>query len=246
VTNVYKNPPLVEALCEFRFSETNPWDVTVFGNYYNLVKDTFPQKRELRDVSMSLQPHERGITGGIKGGGVRMQFVRADQSALVQIAPHRLIINKLKPYNSWEIFKSLIQNRLADYRQVVEQATGRRVGLRYINRFDFSAEGFIVGEHFGPSDLFPPRLRQAGPPFLIRLEIPQNEDDRLLVTMGTAETEEPDQVSVLLDIDYVMVNIQDSSEEDLLTRLDAAHDHIEAVFESCLTADLRRQFNQEV
>jgi len=246
VANHYKNPPLIEALCEFRFSETTPWDVTVFGNYYNLVKGEFSQKRELRDVSMSLQRQERGFTGDIKGGGIRMQFVKADESAMVQIASHRLIVNKLKPYKSWEVFKSLIQDRLEDYQKVVEKATCRRVGLRYINRFDFPAKGFMVGAYLGQSDIFPPRLKQAGPPFLMRLEVPQNEDELLLVTMGTTESDRPDQVSVLLDIDYVRTNIQGLSEKDLLAHLDAAHDHIETVFELCLTDDLRRQFNQEV
>lgn len=246
VTNIYKNPPLVEALCEFRFNQSSPWDVTIFGNYYNRIQEEFPEKRQLQEVEMSLQDDERGITGGVKGGGIRMQFMRSDHSAMVQLAPHRLIINKLAPYESWAVFKTLVQARLSDYQHIVEQALCQRVSLRYINRFDFPRDGFTVGTYYGQSDIFPPRLYQAGDPFFLRLEIPEIGETRLLITMGTIEPEKPARVSVLLDIDYVMTEIPTLNEADLLAHLDQAHDQIEAVFESCLTDTLRSQFNPEV
>ncbi|MGQ0654564.1 MAG: TIGR04255 family protein [Betaproteobacteria bacterium] len=40
----YKNPPIIEAICEFRFSETSPWDLTIPGLIYELVKDKFPKR----------------------------------------------------------------------------------------------------------------------------------------------------------------------------------------------------------
>jgi len=246
VANVYKNPPLVEALCEFRFNLSTPWDVTIFGEYYQRIQAEFSEKRQLREVEMSWQRHEGGMTGDIKGRRIRMQFIRPDRSAMVQVAPYRLIVNKLSPYESWEVFKALIQSRLADYRNVVDTAVCQRVGLRYINRFDFARKGFTVGAYFGASDVFPRRLRQAGEPFLMRLEIPQSEETRLLITIGTTETESLDRVSVLLDLDYVHINIENLDEAALLAALDQAHDQIEDVFEACLTNELRSRFNQEV
>ncbi len=243
---VYKHPPVAEALCEFLFDPGSPWDVTIFGHYYDRVQGEFPDKRQLPQVEMSLARRKGGMTGEIRETGVRMQFVRSDSSAMVQLAPHRLVVNKLPPYESWQVFRSLILDRLADYKAIVGSITLQQVGLRYINRFDFPAEGFSVGSAFGPSDFLPGRLSLAGPPFFLRLEMPHDGGCRLLLTLGTIESEQAGQVSVLLDLDYLLIDSAILDEPMLADSLDKAHACIEEAFESCLTDELRRQFKREV
>jgi len=242
---IYKHPPLVEALCEFQFDASTPWDVTVFGHYYDRVQAEFPTKRQMPRVEMSLSQDQGAIQGEMRETGVRMQFLRPDGSAMVQLAPHLLIVNNLPPYESWQAFKSLILDRLADYGEVVSSTHLRQIGLRYINRFDFPAQGFSVGNAFGNSEFLPARLRQASAPFFLRLEMPQGQQGHLLVTMGTIDSEEPDQVSTLLDLDY-RIRIGAALDQcELANHLDSAHDRIEEVFESYLTDELRDRFNKE-
>lgn len=42
----YRNPPLIEALCEFQFVPTQPWDLTIPGFFYEKVKNDFPAKQQ--------------------------------------------------------------------------------------------------------------------------------------------------------------------------------------------------------
>ena len=53
----YKNPPIVEALCEFEFISSQPWDLTIPGLIYEKVKDEFPDKRQQigKGFNLSLQ-----------------------------------------------------------------------------------------------------------------------------------------------------------------------------------------------
>jgi uncharacterized protein (TIGR04255 family) len=238
---------LAEALCEFHFDPGSPWDVTLFGHFYDRIRDEFPKKREVPEVEMSVQQQPGGVAGQIREAGVRMQFIHAGGDAMVQLAPRRLVVNKLPPYESWPVFKSLILARLADYEQAVGSASPlQRVGLRYINRFNFPAQSFTVGSAFAPSEFLPVRLREAQAAFFVRLEMPQEINERILLTMGTLDAEQAGTVSVLLDLEYVVAQPAAIEPSVLSDALEKAHDRIEQVFESCLTDPLRNRFNQEV
>lgn len=243
--SVYKHPPLAEALCEFHFDPSSPWDVTIFGHFYDRIKDDFSEKRQLPEVAMSLQRNRQGVAGEIRDTGIRMQFIRPDHSAIVQLSPHLLVINKLPPYESWHVFKAFILAQLGEYQEVVGSRMIIRVELRYINRFMFPAEDFFVGSRLGQSEYLPARLMKSEAPFFSRLEMPQTENNRLLLTIGTIEAEEQNEITILLDIAY-LIRAPDKLEPEVLDKaLDDAHDCIEEAFESCLTQDLRQHFNRE-
>lgn len=242
---IYHNPPLVEALCEFHFDESRPWDVTVFGHYYDRIRDEFPEKRQQPQLAMSLQRHEGGVRGEFRDSGVRMQFLRSDRKAMVQLAAHLLVVNQLPPYRSWQTFKALILAQLSNYLEIAPQQTVRQVGLRYINRFEFAAEGFSVARYFGFSDFLPARFREATVPFLLRVEMPQGQQDRLVLTMGTIEIDQPDRVAILLDLDHQSSTSDGFEKVTLEETLERAHQRVEDAFESFLTDDLRRQFGKE-
>lgn len=242
---IYRNPPLVEALCEFHFDESRPWDVTVFGHYYDRVRDEFPDKRQQPQVAMSLQRHEGGVRGEFRDSGVRAQFLRSDRTAMVQLASHLLVVNQLPPYRSWQAFKALILAQLSNYLDIAPQQVARQVGLRYINRLEFAAEGFSVVTRFARSGFLPTRLQEAAAPFFLRVEMPQGQQERLVLTMGTIDTDQPDRVAILLDLDHQSSATEGLDVASLREILERAHERIEDAFESCLTDDLRHQFGME-
>jgi uncharacterized protein (TIGR04255 family) len=242
---VYKKPPAVEALCEFHFDPGSPWDVTVFGHYYDRIGREFSEKRQMPQVTMSMQQRENGVAGEFREAGVRMQFARPDRTALVQLAPHLLVINKLPPYESWGAFRALILACLEEYLAVAGRPPIQRIELRYINRIDFPAAGFTVGDSFGPSEFMPVRLRQAGAPFFLRLEMPGEDQETLTLTMGLVDSQQTDRLAVLLDLSTITLAMGALDAATLPAQLDKAHNKIEEAFESCLTEALRRQFRGE-
>lgn len=76
--------------------------------------------------------------------------------------------------------------------------------------------------------------------------MPQEMNSRLLLTLGTIENENPERITVLLDIAAQLKRVTIMDQDRLSKLLDQAHEDIEEVFESCLTDALREQFDTEV
>jgi len=55
----YKNPPLVEALCEFYFIPQQLYDLTIPGLFYDEIKEDFPEKQEQWGIGSKLQMTEK-------------------------------------------------------------------------------------------------------------------------------------------------------------------------------------------
>src|SRR2546425_12443479 len=56
----YLNPPLVEAVCEFRFLPDTQWDLTIPGLMYEKIQDRFPHKEQrlVSDIEISQEGKE--------------------------------------------------------------------------------------------------------------------------------------------------------------------------------------------
>lgn len=46
MARTYNNPPLIEAVCDFHFSSSQPWDWTIPGLFYELWVDMPPLSTE--------------------------------------------------------------------------------------------------------------------------------------------------------------------------------------------------------
>jgi len=65
----YKNPRLVETLCEIHFEPGPAWDATLFGLFYERIRDAFPEKRELRNVEVGVQADDRELSQYVREAG---------------------------------------------------------------------------------------------------------------------------------------------------------------------------------
>jgi len=248
----YRKPRIAEALAVIHFSPREPWDPTVFGRFFERVKDRYPEKRvhEEHVVAASLP-------GGAQGKvqqkfGTLMRFLRPDGSGILQLSESRLVVNVVPkepdaPYCGWEEFKPEILRRVDDYRVAAAPGAIIRIGLRYVNRFEFPREGFRLRRVFGDSDLLPRALDSASDGFLARVEVPRGDRGRLLFTLGLIEPSPPDTVTVILDFDHVTEGIELALESSELSGLlDRAHDIVEEAFESFMTPELRREMEESL
>lgn len=224
----YEIPPVVEAVCEFRFGQTGVQPVLIPGRYYERIHTEYPDIETRSGV---------GIEAGQELTMVaeeRTVFRNRLASRLVQIGPGMLAINQLRPYPDYATFRREIEARLSDYRAVAEPKGVIKIGLRYINRLTVSADqtletvlrvGFKV----------PHSLGAKPDPFLLRLEFPYEAGrDRLILIVAKA----PDDVEtpgVMLDLDYVLVKPGQVGERELMEWVDMAHQTIEDVFHVSVT-----------
>ena len=241
----YSNPPIVEALCEFQFVPSQPWDMTIPGLLYEKIGGEFPVKQQQMGFGIGLQPKEGGIEQRVEMSQ-RMQFLRSNKTSLVQVGPDLLTINHLKPYPTWEIFKLLILENLDTYQTVAKPKGFRRIGLRYINRIEFDRETIKLSDYFNYYPFIPGGLPQARDTFNIRVEIPYEEGrDRLLLTFASMIPEQPGVLSLLLDLDYVMVMPERIPIGQTPDWTEKAHITVENAFEACITDKCRSLFGEE-
>ena len=241
----YKRPPVVEALCEFQFIPGGQWDQTLPGLIYVRVKKDFPVKKQQIGVGIHIQPTQQGIEHKIEPAPPRIQFLKEDQSALIQIAPFLLVVNQLKPYIEWVAFKEMVLKNFEIYREVVPVKGFKRIRLRYINVVEFDREEIELEDYFQFYPNIPEGLPQPHGPFLSRVTFPyEDAKEDLIVTLATVTPGKYNGISILLDLDYVMGTPEFIPLEGIRTWLDQAHERIEEAFEGCITDRARAMFEE--
>jgi len=243
----YKNPPVVEALCEFEFIPNQPWDLTIPGLIYEKVKNEgFPIKRQQLGIGVQLKASETGLEHKIEPAPPRDQFFREDKTDLIQVAPNILVVNQLKPYPSWHKLKPLILNAFDIYKEVANPKALKGMGLRYINIFNFDKEPIKLEEYFNYYPFVPKELPQTQDSFLTRVEFPYEDGkERLILALATVIPPKPNILSIVLDLVYMM-SVPESVPMDAVSDwLEKAHQRIEDAFEICITDKARINFEKE-
>jgi len=242
----YKNPPIVEALCEFQFIPGQPWDITIPGIIYEKIKNQFPEKKQQMGIGLGIKPREAQLESKIEMLPSRMQFLRHDKKALIQIGLDLLVVNHLKPYPHWENFKPMILENFKIYLRVAKPRGIRRVGLRYINRIDFESAEIELESYFKFYPKLVSDLPQVYETFIAKVEIPYEEQrDKLILSLTTAVPERPGMISIILDLDYAMVKPEAVPLDDIETWIEKAHTNLENAFEACITDKCRELFGEE-
>ncbi len=244
----FEKPPLVEALCEFRFAGGETWDWTVPGRFYGSIALEYPFREEQKFVSVQMTPTEGGVSSGVQGGIERLLFRSAQGNQVVQVGPEFLSVHQTAPYSHWDDFKAEIQRVLQFYWEAAKPGFIVGLSLRYINNVP----------------LFMPKV-QWEDLFAIMPNIPDSKDDQwldwaqrvavarpqhgavLVVQSGTImnanaspENEGEAKVSVLLDFNFVHLGEQPLFLSVVPQWLETAHDEVESMFEKSLTAQSKQ------
>lgn len=242
---VYENPPLIEAVCEFQFEPSQPWDWTIPGLIYAEIKEEFPKKKQQNVIEMEVRADQE-ITQSVKGGIARMQFLRGDERALVQVGPNLLAVSHLKPYPTWNKFQEMVINGLAVYRKVASPKALRRIGLRYINRLEIPQPQIKIEDYILAIPNIPEPVPQIFATWLQRVEVPFIDANGLMIIQsGLLKQDDPNSVVFVLDLDFVTLNVRKIHLDNTIEWVTQAHDEIEKTFEACIT-DKTRAFFKEV
>jgi len=238
----YNLPPIVEVVCEFHFVPSTPWDAAIPGLIYSQLREDFPKRRGLRAFESQLNPAQSGFQQQIQMVD-RVQFLREDEKAFIQIGTDFLAINHLAPYPSWGGFRPIIQRGFKAYQEIAKPSGLLRTGLRYVNLIKLPGEKIQLKDYFK----FYPEFGQAIPniaEFMMGAVSPfENERDALRLQLNPTVVDKPGELNVVLDLDYFLVRPQSVPIENTLDWIDSAHNCILTTFENCLTDALRTKFS---
>ena len=243
----YKNPPLIEAICEFRFQPGMSWDKSFPARVQEHLQATFPKHREetVLQSTFTNVPHEKQLDYQLKSN-VITRLLRADETASVLIDADRIAISHLKPYSGWEAFLPLIQDVLRVYQEVASPKGLHRVGLRYINLIEVPSKQLALAEclKFLPQLEWPTPLTVES--FLVGLQVFfADKRDILTMQLSSGASEQPDGSAFVLDLDYGLGQSGSVPLNAVGEWLDEAHLRVEDAFENCIRDTLRTLFDEE-
>lgn len=240
----YANPPIEEAVCEFRLTAETRWDLTVPGLLYEKLKGQFPEKEQRMAQEVELIHGPEGLQQQIRTSE-RLLFFTKDRKMLVQIGPRILAVNVLKPYPQWETFKRAIEMAWTNLQSAIEVQGLERIGLRYINRIEFPVPGELA-DYFDFYPFVGKRLPQQIVNFLAVVEFAYNNDrDRCRLQLASVPTSGTEgKAACILDLDYFLARPRSILPSETLGWIDEAHNRVEELFEGCITDKLRKMFEE--
>ncbi|MDZ7379392.1 MAG: TIGR04255 family protein [candidate division KSB1 bacterium] len=239
----YANPPIEEAVCEFRLPLDTPWDMTIPGLIYEKLKDEFPIKEQRWVQEIELTHGPEGLQQRIHTSE-RVLLFDKDRRTFVQVGPRLLAVNTLKPYPTWIGFKPKIQKAFESLSRAVGFRDLERIGLRYINRIELPGWRVRLEEHFDFYLFLGSKLPQDLTDFIVAGEFTYASGrDRCRVQLKPLPCAPGEHRVLILDIDYFLAE-KAVDVSGATGWVEEAHDRVEEVFEGCIKDSLRKMFQE--
>jgi uncharacterized protein (TIGR04255 family) len=237
----YANPPIVEAVCEFRLTPETRWDLTVPGLLYEKLKESFPQKEQRIIQEVELAQGSEGLQQQIRTSE-RIMFFTSDRKMLVQVGTRLLVVNALKPYPHWEGFKPRIEMAWKSLQATIEVHGLERIGLRYINHIELPAQGVELSEYFEFYPFVGQRLPQQVVSFIAGVEFSYADGRDHCRVQLTPILGSVGKHLLMLDLDYFVARPRSVEVAKVIDWIEEAHNRVEEIFEGCITEKLREMF----
>jgi len=218
---------------------SQPWDLTVPGRFYDMVKSDYPNSEQQTRVDFEFRQGDlKEASAGLRTTPIT-RLLSKDGKALVQIGPDTLSINKLKPYKTWPDYFSSIKKILKIYNSTFHPKGYKRIGLKYVNKIDFDQKMIEPEDYFNIYPVVPKELAEDYFNLRMHAELPYDETDRMILQLILVPPSRPDQISMVLDLDYVLTKqgaVKIGESEEWLKK---AHTRIEDAFEKCINEKTR-------
>ena len=245
----YSNSPIIESICEFKFTEDTNWDITVPGLIFEDVRTEYPYKEQRATQEISISPptaESDKMRSQIKRSDFAV-FYKEDKKSLIQIGPRILSTSRLQPYQTWNDFKSQIGYAFGKLHGRVEPKEIQRIGLRYINRINIPMEQnkVTLENYFEFRPYCGPKLPQSHGDFIVGCVFPYyDERDLCKVELKGTMPEKKESLSFLLSIDYFLAKPRSIPVAQSMEWVENAHAEIEILFEGCILPTLREIFQE--
>jgi uncharacterized protein (TIGR04255 family) len=242
----YKNPPIEEAVVEFRFVPGQEWDLTIPGKLHEhpAIKSRYPGKPRMQKLLEAAFQTGSGRPPNlaVREGVARIQLVDNDGRRLISLGSDVLSINTLRPYDDWQQFRPRIETALRSYSQVAQPIGISRVGVRYINKIVFPGKEIDIGIYFQYGLPSVPGLPSKSAGFFSRVERVYDDEVKLLLTQATVDAPEG-QSAFLADLDVIWESGEERDLDRIMEIVDDLHAREGEAFEAIITDAARELFN---
>lgn len=181
--------PIIDALFEIRFTSSIPSNA-ILGVVYSSIKESYPHYEGLPILQI---PEELRKNDATLKYCPENRFIK--ENFIFQIGPSVLSISSYPNYVGWESFKQEIENCLCIIKKIGLINRLERLGLRYIDAFDFPILDY------SNYNLKLPDMDTQGSNTIIKTEFSNNQINNILRIGNNAIVMENDKRKSVIDID---------------------------------------------
>lgn len=241
---IYKNDPIQEALCEFRFAPGAPWNSTIPGKIaVQAAKEYDGEPRELTVNEVTVLDQAGNSNVSMKTNLDRVQLTNEENNRILAIGPGVVSIHSIAPYEGWdESFRARILSSFDMCSGYMGKAPVIRIGLRYINRLSVAQELLDPKPYFTVQPIGRHDLKGTTTNFQARIEQKFDEGHKLVVTY-TALPKTGDVSEFILDLDTIWDCSPLIERGDIENILEMLHNSEKQAFEALITDEARKLFN---
>ncbi|MCP5005758.1 MAG: TIGR04255 family protein [Planctomycetes bacterium] len=244
---LFPNAPITEALLDIRVELSNEVNLETLETLHdhNDIKERFPVKKKrvsfLSGVKAS--PEGKISTFPTSGGPDGFLFQSPIEKEIVQARIDGYTFNKLKPYESWDAFRTEARKLWDIYFQITNPVRITRIALRYINRIEVPLPMNDFKEYVLTTPEVAPKLPQALNHFFMRLEIPNPDLPAIaLITQTMEKPTENLRLPLILDIDVFCENIFIDSNEEMWDKFEKLRKFKNDIFFDSITEKTKELF----
>ena len=242
----YKNPPIKEAVCEVRFPADKPLAAEKIEQFYEQIKDNFPNRKIGKVGSFQLNLSKD------KEGEAKLQeqkfdiFLSEDQKTAVHIFSEGTVsVHRFEPYSSWTELKPVLFEVVDAYRKIFSPGSVERIGLRFVNEIKFEKDGFSTDKYFLYELKFPDEVEgEVISHFVGTLFKVEDGRDAINVRIADKATKEDNERAFTFDLDYFLSKPQGILPDKLHEWIENAHKKLESYFEAILSGETKKMFDQ--
>ena len=130
----FPKAPITEALLDIRTTLPPRIDLQRLAGFHDPIKTAYPGRQQRTSWQASVQVKEGGTAFASREAPDGFLFTSPDGRQIVQARLDGFTFNRLKPYDTWEVFRAEARRLWARYVEVAEPEAVSRIALRYINR----------------------------------------------------------------------------------------------------------------
>ena len=259
MTKRYRNPPIQEALCEFRFAPSRDWNLTIPGKLHNkVIREYGAPPREQRVFQATLKTPEDGPPE-MQGHEeiAKLMLINDDDTRMIGVGRDIISVHMMKPYQNpnspetggWHEFRPRIEQALEAYWSVANPLGVARIGVRYINRMAIPQEVASIKNYLKelvrctPPDIgnFPGKMNNL----TSRAEYGCGDGVTLVFSQYLIGSE-AEKLDFFLDIDAIWdASGEPIDQKDALAKTDLLKQQENDVFEALITDTARRHFDAD-
>lgn len=239
---LYRNPPIEEAVCTFRF-EPGAAPVTDLDDHlHQLIRTEFARREEAKQLEARLTVGRDGPTHDVRILDETV-FSNEGRTMYVHVGPNVLSIRYRKPYEGWERFWLAIWLAYQSYREVAAPKMINGISLRYVNRLEIAPAEAGLSHYFNFYPHWHETLPAAPDAFMmaVQFQVPDS-PDVLRIHMGSVGRRNG-HLQVVLDLEVFFARSPSLALDDAEDWLQRAHSQVVAAFEGCIREPLRERFD---